>query len=686
LKVCIVTPEIVGPHKNGGIGTHCFTLCNLLKDHECTLLLTEHPSPGADQNWRALYAKNSIRVLTTENLPLNACRAAKAPFEWPLLEKSRRIAEYLERESFDLVHFQDWKANGFHSIRLRRTGLALRNTQLLVTLHSPSKWIRQGMEQPLENPIAEMHLDFTERYCCEHADLLIAPTRHMLDWAAGQGWRIQARTRVLPYPFHRKSAPAHKRSIDTTHIIFFGRLETRKGLGIFLSGLGRYLAGTSGRHPRQVSFLGKPYIHSGQKAETLIDRFARDHPQLTIHRKFHCDTHQSLDYLLQTRGVAFLPSLLDNCPFAVIECIEHDIPFMAAASGGIPEIAHAEQLFPPTANGVTKALATLAEKNWDAAHPYNAHQNNQAWRALHQGPLPQPRSPVNLTKNPPLVSVCIPYYELPDYLPQALDSIRRQSYPNMEVLVCDDGSHTTQAKAVFESEKAKAATSNWHFFQQENQGVGLARNAAAAQAEGDYLVFMDADNVARPEMIERMVVAIETSQADALTCDFAVFSRVSAPGPDTRPDFLYRPLGSVMPLGLLHNTFGDANSIVWRSAFFKIGGFRGPPLAAFADWDFFLRLHLSGGEVDVIAQPLLWYRHRPDSMLRQGNEPQEARIILAAALRDFPELARELALECTLPLYQQLAQRGLSKKSATPWHKHIYRWYRRVRKDPRYCR
>ena len=376
--------------------------------------------------------------------------------------------------------------------------------------------------------------------------------------------------------------------------------------------------------------------------------------------------------------MAFLPSLLDNCPFAIIECIQHGIPFLAAATGGIPEIVHPDQLFSPTVTGLTKALVTLPEKDWNVEHPYNAIKNNQAWHALHRSQPQEPWVSVNLPTKPPLVSVCIPYHEMPDYLPYALDSIRQQSYPNIEVIVCDDGSHTTQAKIVFESEKATAPSSNWHFFRQENRGVGPARNAAAALAKGDYLVFFDADNYARPEMIERMSAAIETSQADALTCYFTAFSKIKVPRADTQPDYLYRPLGAVLPLGLIDNTFGDANSIVRPDAFFAIDGFK--------DRDFFLRLYLSGREVDVIPEELFWYRYRPDSMLRQANEYKENRFILEAAFRDYPEFVTELAVECTLPFYKQLKKGSLSQKTSAPWHKHIYRWYRRMRRDPRYLK
>jgi glycosyltransferase involved in cell wall biosynthesis len=689
LKICIVTPDIVGPQKNGGIGTHCYNLFKLLTGHDCTLLFTENSAPGAPPDWHKSYTQNGIRVITADSLPINDPWHAQAPYEEPFLKKSRRIAEYLSQENFDLVHFQDWKANGFHAIRLRRTGIALQNTRLLLTLHSPSRWIRQGMEHLSEDPIAGLKLDFAERYCCENADLLIAPSQHMLDWADAEGWRIKAKTKVMHYPYRVEPSLLTAAPIDRQHIIFFGRLETRKGLGIFLQGLGHYLTNTKDCPVREVSFLGKPDRHAGQPAEAVIDNFAQAHPKLILHREFERDTHEALNYLRQTGGVAFLPSLLDNCPFAIIECIEQGIPFMAARSGGIPEIVHSAQLFEASTKGVIAALASIPNQHWNKTHPYCADRSNQAWADLHQSPPVNPGKPPR-APDKLLVSICITYYELPDYLPQA---IHQQSYPNLEVIVCDDGSHSDIAKAIFEQEETRYSGPNWHFIRQANQGVSAARNSAAAQATGTYLVFMDADNYARAEMIECMVTAMETAKADALTCEFTAFYKSTAPSQDTPAKYVYRPLGAALPIGLLENTFGDANAIIKSTTFQAVGGFKNQQLSAYADWDLFLRIYLSGGDVDVIPKALFWYRHRTGSMLRRANHSTEAQIIIASALREHPQCGIALATTCTLPLFEHYksleknlghGQLQALKKLRAPWHKKIYRSYRRLLGDPRY--
>ena len=703
MKICIVTPDLAGPIKNGGIGTFCASLCKLLRanDHELTLLFTEEPSPNGQKNWKEAFRCDGISIQTINTLKNEDPYADQAPHEPQFLRRSRRIAEYLDATVFDLVHFQDWKANGFHSIRLRRSGLGLTQTRIAVTLHSPSLWLRQGMNESNIDPIAELTLDFAERYCCENADELIAPTQHMLDWASTETWRLQANQRVLPYCYHQTAETNSPHPLDPSHIIFFGRLETRKGLGIFIEGLQSYLDTSPNPKIRDVTFLGKPGRHQNQSADKVLLEWQRNKPRIRIHLELEHDTHSAIRHIRQSGGIAFLPSLLDNCPLAVIECIEHRIPFLAARSGGIPEIVHPQQLFDPTAAGIAQALHGLHEQDWDQTHPYSADRQNQRWIDLHAEfqsehldmPPVCPRRDYETHTQEPKVSVCVPHYNQPEYLPQALESIQQNHYRNVQVIVCDDGSSTKDARRIFEEQKNRLEAPDWVFLEQANGGVGSARNRAAAAAEGEYLVFMDSDNLARPQMVGDMVRAMQHSGADALTCYFTAFSSATSPKAATRPDFVYRPLGAVPLLCLLENTFGDANCILKRSVFEAVGGFRERPLSAYADWDFFLRLHLAGYRVDIIPRELFWYRHRPDSMLRMANTDEEHRNLLGSALETQPTLACELSKLVTLPLFKQL--QAIEKKvgrdslhrlnrAPVPWHKHIYRGYRRLLGDPRY--
>src|SRR5262249_31408807 len=106
-------------------------------------------------------------------------------------------------------------------------------------------------------------------------------------------------------------------------------------------------------------------------------------------------------------------------------------------------------------------------------------------------------------QNGPLVTVCIPYYNLAAHLPRTLASLAEQTYPHLEVLVIDDGSTDPAARAVFDQMNDRF--SRFRFLRQPNAGIGATRNRGLAEARGDYFLPVDADNVTRPDMVERFV-------------------------------------------------------------------------------------------------------------------------------------------------------------------------------------
>jgi len=100
------------------------------------------------------------------------------------------------------------------------------------------------------------------------------------------------------------------------------------------------------------------------------------------------------------------------------------------------------------------------------------------------------------------VSVIMPCYNAAKYLDEAIDSLRRQTYQNLEILAVNDGSKDdTQARL----EAQAARDSRVRVFAQPNAGPSAARNTAIRNVDGEYVCFLDADDVYLPDKIERQV-------------------------------------------------------------------------------------------------------------------------------------------------------------------------------------
>ena len=116
------------------------------------------------------------------------------------------------------------------------------------------------------------------------------------------------------------------------------------------------------------------------------------------------------------------------------------------------------------------------------------------------------------------VSVIIPMYNSKDYIERCINSIRRQTLEDIEIIVVDDestdGSYELCAKMAEEDARVNV-------IRQKNSGPGLARNTGLAQAKGEFVAFVDSDDTIAPEMYETLYNAVTEAQADACLCGFS---------------------------------------------------------------------------------------------------------------------------------------------------------------------
>lgn len=108
-----------------------------------------------------------------------------------------------------------------------------------------------------------------------------------------------------------------------------------------------------------------------------------------------------------------------------------------------------------------------------------------------------------------MISIIIPIYNQSEHLPNLLDSIKRQTYDNYEIIIVNDGSTDGLKGAI---EKYRPVFGNkMIYLEQENKGAGAARNYGARAAKGEYLLFCDADIIMEPEMLELMLNALRAA-------------------------------------------------------------------------------------------------------------------------------------------------------------------------------
>lgn len=245
--------------------------------------------------------------------------------------------------------------------------------------------------------------------------------------------------------------------------------------------------------------------------------------------------------------------------------------------------------------------------------------------------------------NEPMVSIIVPVYNVEACLSACLESIRRQTYGNIEVLVVDDGS--TDGSAAICDEMA-VTDGRFHIIHQKNTGVSGARNAAMDLASGKYIQFVDGDDRVLPEATETFVHAAETTGADMVLSRFyrvdgerrAPRGHIKGSRVLTQQEFAQEMMKAPANYyyGVLWNKF-------YRRTIVERLGLRFEPEMSWAE-DFMFNLEYIRAVrlVAAISPPLYEYIKREGSLVNSH-----------ASLRRTIEMKRS-TFECYKDLYQDL--------------------------------
>ncbi len=231
-----------------------------------------------------------------------------------------------------------------------------------------------------------------------------------------------------------------------------------------------------------------------------------------------------------------------------------------------------------------------------------------------------------------LVSVVIPNYNYARFLREAIDSVLAQTYAEIEIIVVDDGS-TDDSKDILKSygQQIKAVF-------QQNQGVSAARNNGVNESRGEFISFLDADDLWLPAKIEKQVVRFQEDEKLGLV-------HVGVVEVDANGDFLLERLegleGDVSgELLLIKQTIlgGGSGLMVRRDVFDEVGGFDNR-LSTSADWDLFYQIS-SRYPIGFVPEILLKYRVHNSNM--HSNVSAMEHDMMIAFEKAFIEMTPEL--------------------------------------------
>ena len=652
LRVAIASHEAFGPSHNNGIATAVGSLAAALAaaGHEVSVLYTGYAPQGRNgellAEWRERNAALGIEFHSLPSQPArydcfhhNARRSFEA-YRWLRKRDAQR--------PWDFIHFPDAQGHGYYAALARSQGIAFTRATLTAWVYGCTRWSHEGNGVPMD--LVEHHIDdFLERRLIELADVAIAASADMLAWLERHGWSSPRRTyvqqHVLPPSVGLPSTGAVSPIADggrarepTRELVFFGRLEHRKGVWLFCDALD-LLAGDEEPPDISVTFLGG---HNSPAAPVEVRRRAEGWPwqSKVLSEVFNED---ALAYVRVPGRLVVTPSLADNSPNVTYELLGMGTTMVASRAGGIEELIDPRDLsavtFDPFDPVATVIDAADTARRIPAPNPHAlADALREAMRArcaparFAVDPEVNRRTIVRWHERVAGAAVVAPAsIELAaDELPAAILCVQT---PDAEAVSQDHP--RVQLVAVDERD-------------------GAARNAAVRALGGAHIVFLDGACTAEPSLVSALARVAHATGADAVLC--AVGYDDGGEAADAWQGFV--PVGGPVLEALVSPGATGGPYLVTRTAFEAAGGFAEEAQPGWADHELLARIVLAGASVEVV----------PLSLARRPR-PADARFEFEDASRGGAVSTADGSIRALLPFHERLEpkSRDLATLTRSQW-------------------
>ncbi|MBX9884644.1 MAG: glycosyltransferase family 4 protein [Novosphingobium sp.] len=613
-RICIATEQVMGPVRNGGIGNTYGALAIMLAEagFDTTVLYLRGTKVETDtiEHWIAFYAQRGVKLVPcpdyapAEGFASNADRWLRIPYN---------MMRHLIEHPMDVVHVSEWRGTSYLSLLAKRQGLAFQNTLFLVKTSSPWMWNRLYGSHTLEraDDLVKIH---AERRSVEMGDVVIGGSLHLLRWMASQGYALpEGRCFVQPNVatfdkleplMHSRALPRGKRTpID--EIVFFGRLEARKGLFIFCQAI-RRLIRKGVELPKRISFMGKPGgrmpSHPDHDTVDYIREVSRGWPvEVQILTEFQ--QYDAVKYLLDGARLAVMPSIIENSSMAIYEAAICGIPCVATDVGGNSELIapadHAAVLCKPHPVSLGDKLEEALRLGGMVPHPsFDNHTNIETWRRFHRklgGPLREELLDRVRPARPPdeasKAAVAIYYAGDRAALEVTLSSLALQHGALEEVLVAIDAEEDDARETV-------CAALAQHDFSHRvvdafDLDAGAAFNRLAQETAAARVLFLWEGADLAPAALATLIRCSQSAEAKVMNYLYRERSDARG-GAGARRGKLRATVISGPTDSFLWNDLVEVPLLVDRAAFLELGGFTADYRVLGHESEFVARAQLAG--------------------------------------------------------------------------------------------
>jgi glycosyltransferase involved in cell wall biosynthesis len=205
----------------------------------------------------------------------------------------------------------------------------------------------------------------------------------------------------------------------------------------------------------------------------------------------------------------------------------------------------------------------------------------------------------------PKVTVVIPAYNAMRYLPETMETALAQTFTDFEVLVVNDGSTDHTAEWV-----SQVTDPRVRIVSQENKGLAGARNTGIAHAKGEYIAYLDADDLWEPTKLEKQVRCLDENPEVGLVYTWTALA--DQDGKSTGRVISSHAEGNVWQELIEFNMVCCGSTPLIRRSCFDVVGLFSPDVSPSDDWDMWLRI-ANKFSFGVVKEALIRYRQHPSN-------------------------------------------------------------------------
>lgn len=666
MKIWYLTSEFP-PDFGGGISMYVDQVANMLvnEGHEVTVFVR------AVSGYSIEYPRKNLRIVRFQHMQGEVYQTLGY---WAALsyQYCEEVLDIIDKDNSapDIIEVQEYNAIGYYLLQKRYLkDERLSNTKIVVHLHTPTFELAR-INQSAKYEFPDYWIGQMEKYCINAADALVTQSEFLKSQI--KPYVKNSNITVIPLPYSHTEMEVDQTSKEYD-LIYLGRSEYRKGVVNLLESMDKLwksgadlklkmLGGDTFFAPRNVmlgEWLQKKYSRWIEEGKLI---FQKTVPPSELSKE-----------ISKSKAVV-IPSLYENYPYNCIIAMHSKVPVIVSLSGGQAEMVGEsgingfifdwkkendfiekctelmnlsdEQREKIAENGYIRIQQLCNLKN-------NFEKRNEFYNKVLQLPERQ-EYPISLTigeKQPivrkiesekGLLSIVIPYYNLGDYIEETLNSALATEYSKFEVVIINDGS--TDKKSIEILEKLGEKDSRIRIITIENGGLANARNVGAEHARGEYIAFLDADDLIDKTFYSKAIKLLEQYKNVSFVYSWVeFFGARTGIWPTFNTEFPY-----FMGMNML-----TAFVVVRREEFINFGANKKVMEYGLEDYEGWLSMCAHGYSGISIPETLVKYRVRPESMSRQFN-----RSMIIYLINQLSEHHPDLYSKFGLEIYNLLVANG----------------------------